>query len=119
MFVFAEGSAVLAVKDNVLKRFRVAQALSALGVAVVGDRGAGSEGVGDAAHAHECACVLVVVETAGVCVKIGEVVVPFAVLRAKEGEVCVAHAIIIALRQSGVERRVEHAQHSVGVEGGS
>ena len=38
VFVFAEGSAVLAVKDNVLKRFRVAQALSALNVAVVGCR---------------------------------------------------------------------------------
>ena len=33
VFVFAEGSAVLAVEDDVLERFRVAHALSALGVA--------------------------------------------------------------------------------------
>ena len=63
--------------------------------------------------------MLVVVEAAGVCVNIREVVVSFAVLWAKGRKVCVAHAIIIAFRQSGVERRVKHSQHSVGVEGGS
>ena len=63
---------MLALKENVFKCFIRRSAASAREVAAGEGSGAGSEGVGDAAHAHECFGVLKFVEAASAAVKWGE-----------------------------------------------
>ena len=61
----AEGFAVLALKENVFKCLIRRSAASAREVAAGEGSGAGSEWVGDTAHAHEGFGVLKFVEAAG------------------------------------------------------
>ena len=84
---------MLALKEDVFKCFIRRSAASAREVAAAEGSGAGSEGVGDAAHAHERFGVLQFVEAAGAAVKWGEegiktrFLVPLPSTEAKVGKV--------------------------------
>ena len=121
----AEGFAVLALKEDVFKCLIRRSAASAREVAAGEGGGAGYEGVGDAAHAHERFGVLEVVEAAGAAVELGQegiekirFLAPLPLAGAEVGKVLGARAAGAAVGEARVERRVKGVQYVIGVERG-